>query len=419
MKGLSNQEVHILDDIKVEKYRAYFNTECDKIQNFFILSRVVSVGIHRADFKIWGSDEMNDLEQRVKTLKIKVKMLEETLETLKNMSLSEQMDSFIQSRQKSLRMVELLNTVSDDGKLDFDKERASLDNVRIAKQNIDAQIAQAVMNTGTFSEDFPDDPRNFTYEIESEVITNCWHQNEKVKSNASTSLVGKGFETERIVVPKEIEGLPVLNIGAKAFINAPCSEIILPKTVKVLLWGAFSGCVNLKHIDLPEDLTFVDRECFANSGLEEITLPNSLKEISYRCFYGCKNLSKVIFGSNVTKIDYSAFHECSKLKDISLPESLEEIGFHAFAGTAISILIIPQGVKTISHRLFAFCYTRSNRQITCVFLGTETEVTIKEDEPFYEVAMIYCLPGSAVQKYARERKIPIKPISEFRMEDYQ
>lgn len=370
---------------------------------------------------------MNDLEQRVKTLEIKVKMLEETLETLKNMSLSEQMNSFIQSCQKSLRMVELLNSVSDDGKLDFDKERASLDNVRIAKQNIDAQIAQAVMNAGTFSEDFPDDPRNFTYEIESEVITNCWHQNEKVKSNASTSLVGKGiritgyngFETERIVVPKEIEGLPVLTIGAKAFINAPCSEIILPKTVKVLLWGAFSGCINLKHIDLPENLTFVDRECFANSGLEEITLPNSLKEISHSCFYGCKNLSKVIFGSNVTKIDYSAFHECSKLKDISLPESLEEIGFHAFAGTAISILIIPQGVKTISHRLFAFCYTRSNRQITCVFLGTETEVTIKEDEPFYEVAMIYCLPGSAVQKYARERKIPIKPISEFRMEDYQ
>lgn len=369
---------------------------------------------------------MNDLEQRVKTLEIKVKMLEETLETLKNMSLSEQMDSFIQSRQKSLQMVELLNSVSDDDKLDFDKEQVSLDNVRIAKQNIDAQIAQAVMNAGTFSEDFPDDPRYFTYEIESELIIN-WYQNKKVKCNASTSLVGKGieitgyngFETERIVVPKEIEGLPVIAIGAKAFINALCSEIILPKTVKVLLWGAFSGCVNLKHIDLPEDLTFVDRECFENSGLEEITLPNSLKKISRSCFYGCKNLSKVIFGSNVTKIDYSAFHGCSKLKDISLPESLEEIGFHAFTDTAISMLIIPQGVKTVSHRLFAHSYTRSNRQITCVFLGTETEVTVKDNEPFYRVAMIYCLPGSAVQKYAREQKIPIKPISEFRMEDYQ
>ena len=101
---------------------------------------------------------MNDLEQRVKTLETKVKVLEETLETLKNMSLSEQMGSFIQSRQKSLRMVELLNSVSDDEKLDFDKERETLNNVRAAKNNVDAQISQALRNVGTFSDDFPDDP---------------------------------------------------------------------------------------------------------------------------------------------------------------------------------------------------------------------------------------------------------------------
>ena len=87
---------------------------------------------------------MNDLEQRVKALETKVKVLEETLETLKNMSLSEQMGSFIQSRQKSLRMVELLNSVSDDEKLDFDKERETLNNVRAAKNTVDAQIAQAL-----------------------------------------------------------------------------------------------------------------------------------------------------------------------------------------------------------------------------------------------------------------------------------
>lgn len=89
---------------------------------------------------------MNDLEQRVKTLETKVKVLEETLETLKNMSLSEQMGSFIQSRQKSLRMVELLNSVSDDEKLDFDKERETLNNVRVAKNTVDAQISQALRN---------------------------------------------------------------------------------------------------------------------------------------------------------------------------------------------------------------------------------------------------------------------------------
>lgn len=131
---------------------------------------------------------MNDLEQRVKTLETKVKVLEETLETLKNMSLSEQMGSFIQSRQKSLRMVELLNSVSDDEKLDFDKERETLNNVRAAKNTVDAQISQALRNVGTFSDDFPDDPRYFNYEIETGMTTNSfWKRQEKNPHHAGCS----------------------------------------------------------------------------------------------------------------------------------------------------------------------------------------------------------------------------------------
>lgn len=42
---------------------------------------------------------MDDLEQRVKALEAKVKILEETLETLKNMGISEQMESYV--KQKS------------------------------------------------------------------------------------------------------------------------------------------------------------------------------------------------------------------------------------------------------------------------------------------------------------------------------
>lgn len=34
LKGLSNQEVHILGDTKVEKYRAYLNTKSNKVQIF-------------------------------------------------------------------------------------------------------------------------------------------------------------------------------------------------------------------------------------------------------------------------------------------------------------------------------------------------------------------------------------------------
>lgn len=50
LKGSSNQEVHILDDTKLDKYRAYFNAESNKVQNFFTSDGVVSVGIHRPNF---------------------------------------------------------------------------------------------------------------------------------------------------------------------------------------------------------------------------------------------------------------------------------------------------------------------------------------------------------------------------------
>lgn len=50
LKGSSNQEVHILDKEKKDKYSNYFKTETNKVQNFFTSDGVVSVGIHRPNF---------------------------------------------------------------------------------------------------------------------------------------------------------------------------------------------------------------------------------------------------------------------------------------------------------------------------------------------------------------------------------
>jgi anaerobic ribonucleoside-triphosphate reductase activating protein len=50
LRGSSNQEVHILDKEKKDKYSNYFKTETNKVQNFFTSDGVVSVGIHRPDF---------------------------------------------------------------------------------------------------------------------------------------------------------------------------------------------------------------------------------------------------------------------------------------------------------------------------------------------------------------------------------
>lgn len=157
----------------------------------------------------------------------------------------------------------LLNSVSEDEKLDFDKERASLENVKSAKKNMDKQITQALKNMETFSEDFPDDPRYFNYEIEDGYTTDYFGHKKIIPE--MQPFVGKmiritsynGFESNRVIVPKEMDGYTVVSIGVNAFKNASLSEIILPKSIKAILFGAFEEYEGLKQLDLPDGLLYI------------------------------------------------------------------------------------------------------------------------------------------------------------------
>ena len=364
---------------------------------------------------------MNDLEQRVKVLEAKVKILEETLETLKNIGTSEQMDAVIKQKKRTLKMVGLVNTVSDKPELDFSREEKCVTALSQAKRTVDAQIASALSHAGTFSEDFPNDPRYFTYEVETTSAYKKWNYErgavEVVREGGSRGIriTGyNGFESERVVVPKEIDGVSVTSIGEKAFMNASFHELILPQTIQSIGSKAFSGCNNLKHIDLPTGLTHVGEYCFEYSGLVEIALPDALSNIPGGCFYWCENLTQVKFGENTKTINGYAFSLCRQLKNLSLPETVTEIKSSSLSGTSISQLIIPANANEVSYDILS-----SYAHTALVFLGMTTKCVGGGLHGFEGVDLIYCLPGSAIQKFAREHKIPIKPLSEFRLEDCQ
>lgn len=369
---------------------------------------------------------MSDLERRVKLLEEKVKLLEEMVTTLKNMQLSEQMESYIQSKTKTIKMMDLLNTVSDsaDSSIDMSAQKGAIANIQAQKTAIDQQIATALKGAGTFSDDFPDDPRYFNYEVETGCDLN-W-QDKLVSVKELSVFAGKGiritayngFDSERIVVPKEINGLPVISIGPKAFENASFSELILPSSIVAICEKAFSGCKKISSIDLPNNLVYLGGYAFAYSGLSSITFPDSLKVINSGCCSNCKNLTTVILGKSTTTLSYAAFSECSNLSQISLPESIEVIESNVFRDTYIRILILPSKMKSIDHEAFNGLRGRSVK-VTCVFLGHNTEVKADRYDSFNEVERIYCLPGSNAQQFARQHNIPIKPLSEFRMEEYQ
>lgn len=353
-------------------------------------------------------------------LEAKVKALEETLETLKSMQMSDQMAEFIRKKERTLKITTLINSVSEKPALDFSKEEASIAHLKDAKKSIDDQIKLALRNAGSFSDDYPDDPRYFNYEVENG-LTSLRYGNGKERKQALTDFIGKGlritayngFETGRVIVPHEIDGQPVISIGEKVFKNATLSEVILPKSIKAILSEAFSGCKKLKNIDLPENLEYLDESCFQNSGLVEIFFPNALKTIPSFCCYGCDNLERIDLGNQIKEIGSYAFNSCRKIQSVSLPETLVEIKTGAFEQTSINSIIIPDKVSRVSRDAFKGI----SGKVVCVFLGKDTVVDIGSlmSESFSNVALIHCLPGSKIQQIAREHSIPIKPLSEFRM----
>lgn len=365
---------------------------------------------------------MSDLEQRVKALETKVKILEETLETLKNMQLSEQMDEYIQSKSKSLKLVNLINSMSAEQTLDFSKEEDSIQSVRATKNAIDQQIAAALRSSGDFSEQYPDDPRYFNYEIESGMVTD-WNDRQK-KDTELSKYIGKGiritsyngFESDRVIVPKEIDGYPVISIGENAFMNASFSELILPSSLKAILKNAFQGCTKLQHIDLPEGIEYLGGWCFSGAGLKSIRIPDIIKVIPNCCFYDCKDMESVVLGNRIRELDLWAVKGCQKLEQINLPETVQVIG-ECFENTAIKTLIIPSSVSKISNKVFGDDVLRRINNIVCVFLEKNTVIECGNYGTLCRVGQIYCLPGSNVQKFAREHSIPMNNYTESCMID--
>ena len=329
---------------------------------------------------------MNDYEQRIKVLEDKVKILEETLETLKNMQMSEQMESYIKAKTRTLKMAELINSVSDGSELDLSREQNAVREIKAQKKSIDDQVESALRKSDDYSEKCATDIKYFEYEIEN---GKSFREND---IEELSSFIGKGiritayigFDCESVIIPKEIDGLPVISIGTSAFKNATFSKIILPESLKIIMACAFSGCMNLKEIDLPNGLTYLGIASFSKSGLTHITFPESLKKITMCCTY-CINL-KTVFLGNKTKI----------------------IDSNAFWGTNVKKVVIPESVESIAENAF-------NSELECAFLGEKTTIRHTKDGGSYKI--IYCLPGSTIQKYAREHNIPIKPLSEFKMEE--
>ena len=135
--------------------------------------------------------------------------------------------------------------------------------------------------------------------------------------------------------------------------------------------GAFSDCISLIKVELPEGITSIGNLSFQNcTSLQEINIPSTTKGIEYKAFLNCSSLSKVTFNLNAEGksafncLYQSAFEGCTSLQNIKLPLSTDKnsytIGVSSFKNTSLKGINIPENVTSVGSEAFAGTKLESN-----------------------------------------------------------
>ena len=165
-----------------------------------------------------------------------------------------------------------------------------------------------------------------------------------VNHGDSIEITGFDNSVSDVVIPSEIEGLPVTAISVGAFYLSAITSIEIPNTVTSIGEMAFLGCTSLKSVKLSTGVAKIDKNAFGScSALQEIQVakdnPNfsslngvlySKKQDTLIIYPAAKTDAAYIIPSGVTSVAMYAFSENPYLETLTIPNSLIKVGDSAF-----------------------------------------------------------------------------------------
>jgi len=169
-----------------------------------------------------------------------------------------------------------------------------------------------------------------------------------------SEVIGVEKITQSITVPPEVNGVPVTEIGKKAFDNTYLSSVILPDTI-----------------------TRIDDKAFSNTRIEKISIPSNVCVIGSNAFYNCNNLCEVSLPNSVLFIAPFAFGRCKSLMEITIPKDVREIGKYAFdseSGLKINGYIDSQAEEYAQNNDLTFVALSDENDVVTTTTTTTTKI---------------------------------------------
>lgn len=128
--------------------------------------------------------------------------------------------------------------------------------------------------------------------------------------------------------------------------------------------SAFSSCINLTDINLPNGITEIGNSAFREcSGITGINLGPSLKTVGEYAFFRASGLKSLTIPESVEFIGYSAFSECEKIEIFNYNarnlENVQSVFGADFESSSGFKLTVGSRVEVIPDRLFESTAVRS------------------------------------------------------------
>ena len=160
------------------------------------------------------------------------------------------------------------------------------------------------------------------------------------------------FPVDNLVIA---EGITTL--GRLVFWWHGLHTIQLPDTLVEIEDSAFARCYPLKAPILPDSITELGRCVFDEcDGFDKIVIPRNLKVLPYGTFRSCRNLKEVEL-SNVERIEEYAFGACRSLKKIVIPSTVKFVGKEAFKYcTSLETVVFSSNNCKIEDNIFEGCH---------------------------------------------------------------
>lgn len=154
--------------------------------------------------------------------------------------------------------------------------------------------------------------------------------------------VGAGGD---VVIPDEIGGLPVTQIGASAFANnSAIANVTLPAGLTTIGDSAFVYVKNTDEVlNLPASLEYMGRIAFHGTAYRGVVINSSVKDGGENVFSNSQLTFVYIREGAAPELGYWAFSRLKSLQIAIIPASVVSIGDKAFCDCPNLKIITPAG----------------------------------------------------------------------------